>query len=93
MARTNDGVRGTYSGAISIREAGNEFDFTGTGPQGKPVKMIGIYQISGDVFKVCFRFQYGFEKTTPPRPTKIQQDGMESNAHVYIFHRVNFHRD
>jgi len=93
MSRTNDGLRGTYSVAITIRDDKKEFDFTGVGPQGKPVKMIGIYGISGDVFKICFRFQYVFETKTPPRPTEIKQDGLDPNAHVYIFHRVNFHRE
>jgi uncharacterized protein (TIGR03067 family) len=57
LQRTINGVSGEYRGTFSLDSDGEQrqFDFTGTGPNGKPVEWLGIYVFEGDVFKLCYR--------------------------------------
>jgi uncharacterized protein (TIGR03067 family) len=59
LQRVSNGITGEYRGTFSLGWDGERrlFDFTGTDPDGKPVEWLGIYEFSGDVFKVCYRIR------------------------------------
>ena len=73
---------GTYVGTIKINSDKNTFDFKGKGAGGnKDVAWIGIYELKGDMLKLCFRYnQDGKAK----RPTKFKTDSLKPN--ICILH-------
>jgi uncharacterized protein (TIGR03067 family) len=57
IQRVINGVPGEYRGTFSLGLESDRrlFDFTGTGPNGRPVTWLGLYEFEGEIFKVCYR--------------------------------------
>ena len=47
---------GTYKGKFEIDPKTKAFDWIGKGPGGNAVEWVGIYELSGDTLKVCYRY-------------------------------------
>lgn len=54
--RVIGGNIGTYKGKFEINPKTKAFDWIGKGPGGNAVEWIGIYELSGDTLKVCYRY-------------------------------------
>ena len=71
---------GTYAGTIKINSDKNTFDFKGKGPGGKKdIEWIGIYELKGDMLKLCFRYN---EDGRAKRPTSFKTDSLKPNIGV-----------
>ena len=57
VQRVINGVAGEYRGTFSLGRDGEQrlFDLNGTGPNGKHVEWLGLYEFDGEVFKFCYR--------------------------------------
>jgi len=54
MVRTK-GERQSYIGKFQVNASNRDFDFIGKGPDQAPNQWIGIYELSGDILKICYR--------------------------------------
>lgn len=70
---------GKYSGTINISDK-NGFDFTGKSSNGKDVEWIGIYELKGDILKLCYRYN---NDGKAKRPTRFKTDSMKPNICVF----------
>ncbi|MCH9776813.1 MAG: TIGR03067 domain-containing protein [Planctomycetes bacterium] len=69
-----------YSGTIKISDK-NGFDFNGNGPGGnKDIEWVGIYELKGDILKLCFRYN---RDGRAKRPTRFKTDSMKPNICVF----------
>jgi uncharacterized protein (TIGR03067 family) len=71
MTRVMNEKRGTYEGLFDAKPAVpfGEFDFIGKGPAGNYIERIGIYQLDGDTFRLC----YGDPNSkNPERPSTLE---------------------
>ena len=69
MERTSGGKRGSYVGTIRLGQGDGQklFDFEGKGPGGSQIELHGIYEMTEDVFKVCFATNLAGKGYTRPR--------------------------
>lgn len=79
IERVSGNKIGKYSGAIKINSDKNEFDFKGKS-NGKDVEWIGIYDLKGDILKLCFRYN---RDGRAKRPTRFKTDSMKPNICVF----------
>jgi len=56
MSREYQGKPGTYAGTYQLFPDGKSFDFSGTGPGGNHVDFRGIYELSGDTLRLCYKY-------------------------------------
>lgn len=52
---TRDGKVSFLEGTFTVDPSSRAFDFQGKGPKGHPLKLIGLYEVSGDSLRICFR--------------------------------------
>jgi uncharacterized protein (TIGR03067 family) len=71
MTRVVNEKRGTYQGLFDVKPAlpFGEFDFIGKGPAGQYIERIGIYQLDGDTFRLCYGDPNG---KNPERPNELE---------------------
>jgi uncharacterized protein (TIGR03067 family) len=87
MERTKDNQRGSYQGTFRFDAATKAFDWSGVGPNGAPVEWVGIYELTGDVLKLCYRQKRGTD--SPERPTAFVSDQEKPAALNYKYRRVS----
>jgi len=79
--RVIGGNIGTYKGKFEINPKTKAFDWIGKGPGGKAVEWIGIYELSGDTLKVCYRYN---NDETAKRPKEFTTaDSKSPNLTVF----------
>jgi uncharacterized protein (TIGR03067 family) len=62
--------RGTANGQFHLNPQANpkEFDWEGTGTKGNHHKWVGIYDLEGNRFRLCYRGDARTKPKTIPRP-------------------------
>lgn len=86
MARTGPGGKyGTYVGKFEIDSSNAKFDWIGKGPgEGAGlVEWVGIYELEGDVLKLCFVYQKD-GKAKRPTLFKSLPDAQPGLNHVFF---------
>ena len=87
IERVSGNNLGKYSGTIKINSDKKAFDFSGKKPSGKDVAWIGIYELKGDMLKLCYRYN---EDGKAKRPTRFKTDSLKPNICVlYTFNKEN----
>src|SRR5262249_26088186 len=81
MERTAGGKLGTYSGLFTLDAASSHCDWTGTAPDGAPATFLGIYELQGDVLKLCLCQQ---QAGRAARPTEFRTDSSQPNRSVFF---------
>lgn len=85
MKRTHGDKRGGYSGKFEINPTNGQFDWIGENPDGGLTKWIGIYELDGDILKICYRYNRNGQAV---RPTKFKTDNVRPNISMYyVFKR------
>lgn len=81
MMRTQNGMRGGHVGKFEIDASNGYFEFIGKGGE----EWIGIYELNGDTFKVCYRYKRNDDCV---RPTEFKTDKDQPSISVfYTFKR------
>lgn len=68
MSRTFNGKFGVYDGHFEIDAETKHFDWSGKNPGQKPTQFIGIFELTGDRLKLCYRYVVA----DTPRPTDFK---------------------
>ena len=86
MSRVNNNSLGKWDGRIEVKPAKpfNEFNFYGKGHDGKYIERIGIYELQGDTFRLCYGSPS--HKTHPERPTKFETEA-GAGRELFVFKR------
>jgi uncharacterized protein (TIGR03067 family) len=87
MERTKDNQRGSYQGTFRFDPATKSFEWSGTGPGGGVIEWVGIYELSGDVLKLCYRQKRGTD--SPQRPTAFRSDDEKPAALNFEYRRLS----
>ena len=82
----NGPATGWY-GLFVVDATTHSFDFVGKDPNGNYVEWAGIYEIDGDLLKLCFRWVRDDKAT---RPTAFKTDTQKPNiSSFYTYRRIN----
>ena len=66
---TRDGKVMAMTGTFTVDPSTGAFDFEGKGSNGNPFKLIGLYEVKGDLLRICFR---GNADGKAERPTEFK---------------------
>lgn len=69
-----------YNGKFEIDKSPSFFNWIGTGPAGATIEFVGIYELSSDDLKLCFRYQTQGKAT---RPTSFKTDEDRPNISAF----------
>ena len=82
MSRVIEQKLGTYVGKFEIDASTGHFDWVGKRPGGQHVEWIGIYELEGDILKLCFIYQRD-DKAKRPKEFKSLPPIQPGMAHLF----------
>jgi uncharacterized protein (TIGR03067 family) len=81
MGRTRNGQYGEYKGTILIDRAARSFDFEGSGPRGAHQEFKGIFEVEGDILRMCYLYSFGYGAR---RPTGLRSSRLPGTTMISL---------